>query len=422
MGVQLEAIKFNHDPASSTTNALNIRKNAAEFVTVPEWRRAISVLPEDSPAAYAIEETQGNTLTIQANLRRVGGGPKTVEVRAIDTWVNPPDPQGCLGWIVWLIRIILRAIFGNVLGEVKARTVTFGPSDETGFETFELEKVRLWSAGVGIRVTEWRWQYRAGKGSWKDIETTRHRIYSVVAVPHEPWQQLPYNAANTQLPWTEVLDYACQWAFLAIDRDSAAQRITSSVFDLGPAIVEYDCPGGGSMHYAYSTADSNYANFDCTAFLERLSGGPGNGQYVNCTDCASIVSVFSNGLGCQLWASRMGRDFISGIGQSFALNPILAIGSSVWEPACVSSGWSGSFSYHEVAWKGACTSEDEVFDACLKVDGDNDPTAPPHTPLLVANMRFGNPGDGDYRDRLATPAERGRCEPRPGSRIRRVVT
>ena len=33
-----------------------------------------------------------------------------------------------------------------------------------------------------------------------------------------------------------------------------------------------DCPGGGSSHYSFGA-------FDCTAFLERLRGGPGNGYY-----------------------------------------------------------------------------------------------------------------------------------------------
>src|SRR3712207_4236847 len=71
----------------------------------------------------------------------------------------------------------------------------------------------------------------------------------------------PLLARNTQLPWTEVLDYACRWAFLTTTPDAAAARITRSVYDLGPTVVEYDCPGGGSTRYAAP-------NFNCTAFLE----------------------------------------------------------------------------------------------------------------------------------------------------------
>ena len=93
-------------------------------------------------------------------------------------------------------------------------------------------------------------------------------------------------------------------------------------------------------------------------------------MYVNCSDCATFTSTFSNVLGCDLWQSRMGPP----VGQ-FALNDMLAIGSNVWQTACQGiDGWSGSFSYHEVAWKGACLADDHIFDACLQVDGDADPT------------------------------------------------
>ncbi|HZW53832.1 MAG TPA: hypothetical protein VFF00_07345, partial [Candidatus Elarobacter sp.] len=97
-------------------------------------------------------------------------------------------------------------------------------------------------------------------------------------------------------------------------------------------------------------------------------------------------------------------------------------GSNTWQTACAGiDGWSGSFGYHEVAWTGACAAGDHVYDACLKVDGDADPTALPHTPLLPIDMRFGNPGDGDYRDRLCTPAGRPNCNPQPATRTRRVL-
>ena len=106
--------------------------------------------------------------------------------------------------------------------------------------------------------------------------------------------------------------------------------------------------------------------------------------------------------GCDLWQSRM----LSG----FALNEILAIGSAIWQTAC---GW-GSFNYHEVAWLGGCTQNDPVWDACLQVDGDADPTTAPHTPMLPVNLVFGATGAGLYRDRLCTPA--GRPGPNTGTR------
>jgi len=399
MTIQLDAIKFNHDSSSAHNDAINIRKNASQFIQVPEWRAGVSVNPEDSRAAYAKKETAGQTLTIQARFRWLGSHGGSVEVRAVDDVVDPPGPAGCIGFIIRLIRTLIRALFGNVLGEVKARRINFSGAGLGNWEAFELENTRLDKVGVGIRTTTWRWQYRKGAGAWQDFETSRHRIYVLLEIPSSPWQQSPYNASNTQLPWTDVLDRACTWAIAATDKDTAAEKITGQIYNLGNSIITYDCPGGGSTRYANP-------NFDCSAFLERLAGGAGRGQYVNCTDCATFVSTFANAVGCDLWQSRMGW--------GFNLNPLLAIGSSTWQTAC---NW-GSFSYHEVPWKGACTDTEEVYDACLQVDGDADPTSPPHTALLPVNMVFGTPGSGGYRDKLSPG---GTCDPQPTTRKRRSV-
>jgi hypothetical protein len=409
MPPQLEEIKLNHDPNGATSDALNIRRNNGTFVTVPEWRRGVSVKPEDSVAAYSIADTKGHTLTIQARFSCTEPGHKTFEVRAVDPTVDPPAPPGCPRgcFPLWrLLAALIRDLFGNVLGNVNANQVTCSHG-QSGWVTFELVDVRLWNVGVGIHTTTWRWQYRAKSSDpWSDFDTSDHRIYVLLELPKAPWTQTPYGSANTQLPWTEAMEYACRWALGKTDRDAAAAAVTSRVYGLGPALIEYDCPGGGSTHYAWG-------GFNCTAFLDRLNGGLGNGQYMNCTDCATIVSTFANVLGCDLWQSQMGFDF--------GLNPIRAIGAGSWYPGC--SNWSyPGFSYHEVAWKGACLAADQIFDGCLEVDGDVDPTTAPHTPLLPTNMVFGVPGSGDYRDRLATPATRGSCAPQPGTRTRRAVS
>lgn len=400
--VELLAIKFNHDTGSHRKDAMNIRRNATQTVTVPEWRRGITTAPEDSPAAYSIADTEGNTLSIRANLRR-NGDLGDVEVRAVDPAVDPPRPGGCVGIIIRILLALVRALTGNVLGEVKARSVTFGPDGETGFIEFQLENVALWSRGVGVRTTEWRWQYRTSGGSWTDFDTSKHRVYSVLSSPTAPWQQTPYSASNKALPWTEALDKACTWAVLASDPVKAGEMVTRAIYNLGPSVVTYDCPGGGATHYAMGSS------FNLSAFLDRLAGGYGNGYYVNCTDCATFTSTFSNLLGVDLWQSRMQW--------SFGLNPLLAIGSSTWQPAC---GWSG-FSYHEVAWTGACDVGDRVYDACLQVDGDADPTSAPHVARQPTNMIFGAVGAGQYRDKLATPAGRPNCSPAPSTRKRRSV-
>jgi hypothetical protein len=384
MSITLQAICFNHAAHDVTTGALNIRRNAAQFAVVPEWVPG-NISPDQSVAAYALKPTAGNTLTITAQFSRTDPNLQAAEIRAID-FSNSPI---------------------NILGQVAARSVTFSPAGTTGVETFSLMNPQLWARGVGSHVVAWRWQYRSGPGNaWTDFAATNHRIYSVLDVPAGPWRQRPFDPGNTQLPWIDVLDWACRWATGAREWEDAAARVTRNIYQLGPAVVEYDCPGGGSQHYINAQGE-----FDCTRFLERLAGGFGNGPFINCSDCATIVSTFANVLGCALWQSVMGY--------GFDLNPLLAIGSGVWQTAC---GWP-AFSYHEVGWTDACGEEDVVFDACLQVDSDSDPIAPPHVPLLPVNLLFGAAGAGAYRDRLATPGPNGRprCLPRPQSRQRRPV-
>src|SRR5262249_3864146 len=79
--IAIEAIKFNHDSNSATGDALNIRKNATQFVSVPEWRRFISVGPEDSRAVYAVAPARGKTVTIAVSLSSTDPSSAFVEVR-----------------------------------------------------------------------------------------------------------------------------------------------------------------------------------------------------------------------------------------------------------------------------------------------------------------------------------------------------
>jgi len=381
----IEAIRFNHDPNSATHDALNIRVDNAHFVNVPEWRHGVSVHPADSPAAYAIAAVGHNTITIQARFH-------------VNLAVKPP--------------LEIRAVTvskGNPLGNVLPAGVVFDVNGNSGWVTFKVSG----HLGSSVRVTNiaWRWEAKdPATNQWVPFATTLHRIYVILDIPTAPWQQTPYAAGNTQLPWTSVLDFACWWASGASTKDAAAGLVTEHIYALGPGTVTYDCPGGGASHYSAG-------NFNCTAFLDRLHGGPGNGIYVNCSDCATFTATFSNILGCDLWESRMSKGGL-GIGGGFALNPLLAIGSSVWQTAC---GW-GSFSYHEVAWKGGCTANDDIFDACLEVNGSANPTTgPPFIGVLPKNMLFGPVGTLDYRGRLCPPAGQPNCNPQPPSRQRRMV-
>jgi hypothetical protein len=77
----VEAIKFNHDTSAASHDALNIRRNVTGFPTLPEWRRFVSVNPEDSRAAYAVASTAGHVITVMASLSSSDASIALVEVR-----------------------------------------------------------------------------------------------------------------------------------------------------------------------------------------------------------------------------------------------------------------------------------------------------------------------------------------------------
>jgi hypothetical protein len=381
MAVSILAIKFNHNTNAATHDALNIRIDASSTVNVPEWTGGETVASQ-SPAAYAIKAVGKNSITVEARFK-TDTPVKFMEVRAV--------------------FVTNAGASKTPLGDLAPAQVVFQADGLSGFVSFQC----LSGLGTTVRAKniQWKWQFRTtAGGAWTDFATTRHRIYVLLNVPTAPWQQTPFNAANLQLPWTDVLDIACVWAAQASTLDGAAGLITDHVYALGPGTVQYDCPGFGSTHYTIG------GMFNCTAFVDRVNGGAGNGMFVNCTDCSTFTSTCANILGCDLWQSR--------IEANFELNEILAIGSSVWQTAC---GW-GKFVFHEAAWKNLCTAVDPLFDACLQIDADPDPTGgAPHFPMLAKNMVFGLNGAELYRDRLCSVIGRPKCNPAPATRKRRPV-
>lgn len=352
MQVTLEAIKFNHDPDSALADAFNIRKNESDTVLFPEWQRGKCFTADDSIAAYAINP-RGRSISIQAKFKTSKVGLSKVKIRAIDA----------------------RSSFSerNILGSVEETEVTFGANGESDFVPFTLKDVLLAERGVGINKVVWRWQFfDTGVNRWSDFARTFHQIYSVIDVPREPWSQTD-NDKNTQLPWAEVLEVACDWAEGAQNVHQAAELITRNVYDLGLGLIRYQ---GSPATYAF-------ANFECASFLKLLRGQRGMGTCLNCSDCATIVSTLANVLGCDTSQVRFGR---------FGTNPIILIGASKPGPM--------GFLRHEVAWTGDSIKTGAVFDACLQVDGDDKPQEPPFEPLLPTNLPFGLETEKHYRHRV----------------------
>jgi len=195
-----------------------------------------------------------------------------------------------------------------------------------------------------------------------------------------------------------VLAVACLWASGATTVRDAATLITARLFSLGPALFEYGCAVFGHEMYTNSVL----AVFDCSAFIERVNGGNGNGRYVNCTDCACIVSTLANALGARLWQSRMGS-----YTPAFMTRDIRTIGSARWTSPC---GLGLGFMFHEVAWTGNATEFDAVYDGSLLVNANLQPFGA-IVPLLPANLGFGTAFGGLYRSMLTQAEDQFICEP-----------
>lgn len=427
MSIALVALSLNHGDAALP--AISLRYNRALPVLTPEWPASTT---GGAVACYAIDRLGASSISVRAQLQATGTDASgRFEVRALAhvpplvpfawwpssiapalTW---PNPGSAVYWL-WLYGALANVAPPssplNTFGEIVPDAVTFPASGQLTHD-FALSNSRLDLQGVNTYVVRWRWQYRRKSSDmWSDFALTQFTVYTILTTPNLPWVQSPATPLNTQLPWVDVLAVACRWASGATTVDSAAARITKAINGLGhTGVLAYDCQGTdvasiGSPHYTLLPGV-----FDCSEFLERVNGGFGNGRFLNCSDCAAAVSTFANILGCDLSQSRMFGD------AAFPLNPTRSIGFHSWLSACA----VGFFSMHEVAWTGDCGENDDVFDACLEVDGDSDPTQAPHSALLPVNMQFGAAGDGLYRDRLAAPAGRLLCEPQPLFRQRRIV-
>jgi len=148
--------------------------------------------------------------------------------------------------------------------------------------------------------------------------------------------------------------------------------------------LRYDTDYGASAYVNYQGGSWTRAHFNFTAFLARA-----NGEVINCSDAASILSGYANMLGADL-------SYLI-LNPNFELNYILSIGGEEFTRCPFGPGGCG-FSYHALT---SPDGSDTIYDATLALDGDGDPRNLPGTEWLVqgvtgeayadALVRFGSP-------------------------------
>lgn len=215
---------------------------------------------------------------------------------------------------------------------------------------------------------QWRFEAQTVDGEWISIPgavTTSHRIYSLAGVPRWDYD------SDQHAPWVEIVDVVTQWVDgQTTDPVEVAGILTAGVYwDLG---LQYDRQSGASSYTWYPGFGWSGSQFDLTAFLGREDG-----DIINCSDAASILSTYTNMIGIDFRYHILQRE----TGNSFDLNYIKAIGWDEFDETPFFSG-GGSFRYHAVVGP----ADGQIYDATLALDGDGDPLSPPHTELLPVDM------------------------------------
>jgi len=335
--IQLETVEFNHDPTDPTRSALNIRRNAKGTIPRPEWKRGKSTSPEDAPAAYSIASTDGQAVTVRATLRNTDAVPASVEIRA-----TGGGPLGALD----TVRIDLH-------GGAEA--------------SVDMPLTHRQFGGIAVQDMTWEWQVRTvgGTGPWNDLATTRHRIYTVLAVPGAPWSPDLNNPAN---PWTSLLDHACNTCLGVDDAESATRAIVQELYS--DYRLKYDIYKGKPRYW-------RSPEFLLTAWIERvLDGKRSDDPYapdcprerywddwiVNCTDCAVAVTLMSGIIGAPTRCVEQNPfgyiNLLRLIGRPPANNPFYACGG---DPIVGPTQKRTQFDFHTYA-----TMHGAYYDACIR--------------------------------------------------------
>ena len=332
--IRITHIKFNFDPSAHSADALNIRIDRTHEVLVPEWNENL-FLPQQSKAAYALEPTRNRTIFIQCRFE-----------------ITPALASQ---------TATVRATGGGILGAIDPVTVHFvnGVSHDTS-HTGDQEYVqiplnhRCFNAITRTDI-QWDWSYRCPKThAWQQMDQpTRHRIYVVLDVPPAPWSQ-----TNAQIyPWTIALDYAIVAAN------------TSSISDPSEAaaLIVKHVNGEPLQYDIWSGAPAYYSSWTKTFLIDAWLGGFTAGPIVNCYDCASAVTTFSNVLGCQL-SYQFHNSFgflnpVYPIGRGLCNNPFYGSASAPYNVPLV-----GVDDFHRTAFGNHAYAKQtgNNFDACMR--------------------------------------------------------
>jgi hypothetical protein len=256
-----------------------------------------------------------------------------------------------------------------------AASVPVSPGDKVTLEVATTLQVGL---GKRARTVELRFEYEEN-GAWKPVaglQTAQVLVYTLLGGSKLSTSGGPATDAR-ELPFVAAVDEVAGWTSTS-DPNAVLETVTRTINSSKG--LTYDVVSGSSQY-----ADGSSLNTPDLAFSEFLSG-KSRGSIVNCSDCASLVSVYSRNVGvdCEIYI----------LGWDFPLNYIKGIGQTDWKQAVFTNGIS-SFYYHAVA---SATSGNTIWDACLAVDdGPNPGQVEPRVEVLPVDMPYAH-----YKQKLTS--------------------
>jgi hypothetical protein len=341
MALELTSITFNHDPTSSSTSGMNIRRNKDFEVLVPEYEASVPRPPAESCAAYPIWGTKGQAVTIKVKF----------------TIPAPAD-----------VSYEVRASGGGVAGHIDPVTVTFSGTAEVDVH---LPLSHRDFERVGRHDITWRWEFlEAGANNWTPLLATSHRIYLTLTVPTTPWTQA---FADKRNPWTDLLDECCVIAADSAGEVSVTRKVVMSVnrdyslrYDINWGSPRYDFAETGSSFHLTNWIDYVLRG-NAPASPVFCPGSPEEHpdyQIVNCYDCAASVALMCNVLGVSVeyhFHEPFGfLRYVEPIGRGKCNNPFYSCygGNAEVGP----DDWRTGFGNHAYPRLGG----DRNYDACMR--------------------------------------------------------
>ena len=248
-----------------------------------------------------------------------------------------------------------------ITGEDYGRdTMTFGTDwSNTGIVESEANAEAKVKDDYDVDIS-WRYKVRSPNGSneWIDTgDTDNLRYYLVWARPQFPQES----------PWNRVLEMAVDWAEGDESAEEALGHVTEEIYNSG---FVYDVTNG----------HSSFIN-DGIFYLSSCLDTWGNSS-VNCADTSNICCIFGNAIGCNSSITMFihnNTDLDNGYYVSYLINYVKLLGRQ-WANS-ISNQVRKGFDYHAIS-----SIISNIYDPCLLIDNDSDPTQSPHTGLLPKGL------------------------------------